>query len=564
MGYPHRLALLRHAADPAASPAAPAAPASPYTLRIGGRFRLEGPGGEIAVTSKKARALLAILALSPNQERQRGWLAETCWGLSDDEHARNSLRGELSRLAKLFEGAPPLLDLGAQTVRLAPGALAVERGEGELLEGLRLAGEIRFEAWLRAARAASPRPAVARIAAQASNSDDAPVLPRHVIRLGLAPVVSPGGRPGAGGAEAAGNLLLSRIGHALREVGGIELVELRGATPDADGFAVPDAYLQCFARDAASGPDLAFSAVRSSDKLVVWSHSCLGASPDDAGLVSDLAERVLARIAVDPRLFSSERHLAVVRALEGVERMFSLAADNLGAADRCFTEASALHDASAFHAYRAYLSAFRLEDPGGLDHAEILEGARDEIEAALRLDPSNGLSLSLLAHVHAFTLRDLERARDLLEQAQALGSSHVMTYDAEALLGVYAGNPRVARTAAMKTAMLGRFLPYRYAFVTTLCMTAALEGDFEAGIRHGRLALSLQPRRASRAYPPTLRYLGACLTQAGRIDEARDVFAQLATLEPHLSSRVVGTPDYPIPSDSAAVLIRDSLRRLGL
>lgn len=536
-----------------------------HTLWVGGRFHLEGPSGEIVVSSKKARAILAILALSPRQERQRAWLAETLWGRSDDEHARNSLRGELSRMAKLFpRGAGPIR-LDAQSVSLVPGAVRVERGDGELLEGMRLPGEIGFDAWLRAARAASPRPAVAMSAGPVPDMGTAgPFQARHVLRVGLAPVVAPGSAAGPGGADAAGNLILSRIGHCLQEIGGIELVELRGATLDAASFAVPDIYLQCFARDGAGGWDFAFSAVRSSDKAVAWSHLSRGAVPDDPALVSDLAERILARISGNPRMFSTERHLAVVRALEGVERMFSLTADNLAVADRCFTEAMGLHEASSFHAYRAYLTAFWSDAETLVDRAELTELARDEAEAALRLDPSNGLTLSLLAHVHAFVLRDLERAQDLIEQAQAVGSTHVMTHDAEALLRVYAGNTGAARAVAMKTAMLGRFLPYRYAFVTTLCMTAALEGDYEAGIRHGRLALSLQPRRASRAYPPTLRYLGACLTQAGRYEEARDVFDELAGVEPHLSSRIVGTLDYPVPSEPAAVLIRDSLQRVGL
>lgn len=537
----------------------------PYTLWVGSRFQLEGPSGDIVVSSKKARAILAVLALSPRRERQRGWLAETLWGRSGDEHARNSLRGELSRLARLFPvGASPLR-LADQAVSLVPGALRVERGDGELLEGLRLPGEIGFDAWLRAARAASPRPAVAIAGAFSSSAQETgPIQSRHVIRVGLAPVVAPGSNPGPGGADAAANLILSRVGHCLREIGGIELIELRGATTDATSFAVPDVYLQCFAREGVSGPDLTFSAVRSSDKMVVWTHASATGSPDDPSFVSDLAERILARISVEPRLFSAEQHLAVVCALNGIERMFSLSQDNVAAAERCFEEATSLHEASSFHAFRAYLSAFRLEEQGTFDRREVLERTRDEVDMALSLDASNGLTLSLLAHVHAFVLRDLERARDLIEQAQALGSSHVLTHDAEALLSVYGGHPEAARAAAMKTAMLGRFLPYRYAFVTSLCMTSALFGDYEAGIRHGRLALSLQPRKASRAYPPTLRYLGACLTQAGHMEEAREVFERLAAIEPHLSSQIVGTPDYPVPSSPAAVLIRDSLKRVGL
>lgn len=537
-----------------------------HTLWVGGRFRLEGPAGEIAVSSKKARAILTILALSPRQERQRPWLAETLWGRSDDEHARNSLRGELSRLVHLFSKDASPIRLDSQSVALVPGAVAVERGDGEILEGLRLPGEIGFDAWLRGVRAGSPPPNAVAPHPAAPVEDMGPLLSRHVIRVGLAPVVAPGSRAGPAGADAAGNLMLSRIGHCLQEVGGIELVELRGTTLDAGSFAVPDIYLQCFARDGANGPDLTFSAVRSSDKAVVWSHAAASASPDDPLLVADVAERILARISVNPRLFSAERHLAVVRALEGVERMFSLTADNVAAADRCFQEASELHDASAFHAYRAYLTAIALAEtrPTGDRRTDLVEHAREHVDAALRLDPTNGLSLSLLAHVNAFVLGEFELAGDLIEQAHSLGCSHVQTFHAETCLRLYSGDAQAARSLSMKTAMLGRFLPYRYFFVTTLCMTAALAGDHEAGIRHGKLALSLQPRALRKPHSTTLRYLGACYTQAGRLEEAREVYEQLVLDEPHLTSDIVGTPDYPVPAGPAAVLIRESLRRTGL
>ena len=560
--------------EPQPAPMPAAEPVPPFTLRVGGRFRLDGPEGEIAVTSKKARAILAILALSPRRQRERAWLAETLWGRSDDEHARNSLRGELSRMKTLFRRGPTPLRLASQSIGLVPGALRVERGEGELLEGLRLPGEIGFDAWLRSARASSPRPAVSLSLARPPggcgarpvlpDEDAMPMLSRHVIRVGLAPVVSPGARPGPGGADAAGNLCLSRIGHCLQEIGGIELIELRGATPDASSYTTPDVYLQCFAREGASGPDLTFSVVRSSDKAVVWSHACGEAKPEDAAFISDLAERILARVSVNPRLFSSEKHLAVVRALDGIERMFSLTADNLEVADRCFTQAAGLYDASSFHAYRAYLTAIALAERKAPDgRAVLVERAREQADAALRLDPANGLSLSLLAHVNAFVLNDFERAQDLLDQAHSLGCSHVQTYHAETCLRFYTGDATAARAVAMKTAMLGRFLPYRYFFVTTLCMSAALSGDNEAGIRHGKLALSLQPR-GMKAHSPVLRYLGACYSQAGRLEEARAVYEQLIQDEPHLTSDIVGTPDYPVPSGPAAVLIRESLRRVGL
>ncbi len=81
-------------------------------FKLLGHFKvLRDDGGEIFITSRKGRALLAYLAVCPGQRETRHKLATLFWGERFDEQARGSLRQCLSDLRKEFNEAElaPLL-----------------------------------------------------------------------------------------------------------------------------------------------------------------------------------------------------------------------------------------------------------------------------------------------------------------------------------------------------------------------------------------------------------------------------------------------------------------------
>jgi TolB-like protein len=125
-------------------------------LYLYGPFRLMSPVGDrIEVASKKGAALIAMLALSPNGERTRGWLKDRLWGSRERLQAQNSLRRELSQLRSTLEvkgvaflqthGDRVMLDLGRIEL------VAADAGQ-DLLEGIDIPGEDGFEDWLREQR----------------------------------------------------------------------------------------------------------------------------------------------------------------------------------------------------------------------------------------------------------------------------------------------------------------------------------------------------------------------------------------------------------------------------
>src|SRR2546423_7614327 len=144
-----------------------------WSLRLLGGFELsELPGGErLALASKRERALLAYLALSPNCRQPRRKLAALLWGDATDETLLDNLRNCLWGLRKALgdtdhrviasEGEDIVLDAAAFDVdamafrRLAAQSASSELEAaanlcgGELLDGLDIDSE-EFESWRRA------------------------------------------------------------------------------------------------------------------------------------------------------------------------------------------------------------------------------------------------------------------------------------------------------------------------------------------------------------------------------------------------------------------------------
>ena len=74
---------------------------TPLHLTLLGSFGARlGDGRAIPVRRRKARALLAYLALRPGAPRPRGKVIALLWGDADPGHARHSLRQTLTVLQR--------------------------------------------------------------------------------------------------------------------------------------------------------------------------------------------------------------------------------------------------------------------------------------------------------------------------------------------------------------------------------------------------------------------------------------------------------------------------------
>lgn len=96
----------------------------PVRLHVLGPFRVVGPDGEpIELTSKKARALLAFLAVENERAHPRERLAGMLWSETGDERARHNLRQALSAIRR---SCGPVIDSQGDLLQLDAGRCAAD------------------------------------------------------------------------------------------------------------------------------------------------------------------------------------------------------------------------------------------------------------------------------------------------------------------------------------------------------------------------------------------------------------------------------------------------------
>lgn len=553
--------------------------AGTFRLHLFGPFRLIAPSGNIAVIkSKKGRALLALLALSPSGERTRGWLQHMLWSRCERNEAQSSLRRELSNLrASLADLDFSIIDVDSTCVRLRldrcliePQAQCAEFGPSDLLEGLDISGEEPFEEWLRERRVAQASEKCGEIAQSADS-----VGSDTRLCVGVLPIVAD---PTDHGGSAAGDSVADNIAAALVQSGLVKVVDYRIATTLSDYLppsrSAPDVLVSL---RVWNGPEHVHLSLRVSQAVsgsLMFARTFVaerfaGAYPVAASVrlsvfINEAADQILNALFFSDGWRRNPRHLAGKLVLHAIDQMFSLCPADIEESARQLEKAYSLLKTSSILAWRAYRYVFLADEIGVIDSYQLRQEADELCKQAISMDPFNSVSLALIAHVNSFVLRRFDKAADCLDRANDLGFGHVMLYDSTSLFNFYTGNFNKARYAARLAEAYGRHLTYRYCFSTSLCMIEALSGNLSAALSYGEKSLELQPNISVRPYAPTLRYLGASYSALGDLKKAENVFSRLKSIDSNLSSARVNVKDYPTPSYNAAEFIRNGLLAVAM
>ena len=97
------------------------------TLQLLGGLRLQDAAGtDIAISSRKARALLAYLAASPDEAHERDRVAAVLWDEVDTELARANLRQALVALRRSLPSTDVILRTDTQSLALHTASLAID------------------------------------------------------------------------------------------------------------------------------------------------------------------------------------------------------------------------------------------------------------------------------------------------------------------------------------------------------------------------------------------------------------------------------------------------------
>ena len=533
-----------------------------YNLYLLGPFRLISPAGErIAVPSKRGQALIAMLALSGGGERTRTWLQDRLWGTRLPVQGMASLRRELSNLKALVnqDGAELLaadsqrawLNLARVTVDLRELGATELVSQGELLEGLDLAGADEFEEWLRAERAQ----VAVRIEAAAKPAGAAPASP-------LAASAAPSNAEFAGlpalavlpFANQTGDSAFDHVAEGLSEDLIDRMAALRWLPVIArssslagavSGESARDAALRLGARYAAEGRlrrtqdrlVLAISLMDAAEGTQLWSSRSelpLGAAHD---LVAELITGLVA--ALGGRIEQQEQAIALRQQGGGAAfhdliwrgkwHLNRLTREDAAAARNCFAQAAELEPSSAEAIIQlAWVRTWDLWVGRAGDDAT--RAARKLAQRAVIADPDDARGY-MLSGIAELWLRQPLRAEALLDRAVQLNPSLVMARVQLGATHYLRGDPASALEhfrLALRLSPNDQNLFFTHGEMAQACL---MLDDLPAALSHADSALL---HRAGYWMPYVIRI--NALARLKRIDEAAATLAELRQMRPDFSA----------------------------
>jgi tetratricopeptide (TPR) repeat protein len=512
--------------------------------------------------SRKACALLALLAMAPRGQRTRVWLRDKLWSCSDEKKSSTSLRQIVFELKRdLGDWASQILIIDRQTIGLDLNSVWVDvreiernpnlfhdlkhTAETQLLEGLDVADE-EFEEWLQMERQiwfdrATELAEQSRITP--SVAVPTPVKPLRDTRWEQNPVLSLGFLPSIqqGCNEQSQHLadyILEGVANNLRELAPIKIFDFRDAMMGSD-FLLNACETEYYARvrilQLRDTISITFFLYQTNSMSLEWSQSIQAPvnefEMDEQGLVSSFISQTVDRLAKS--LFA----VAVTPPFElGNVNSVSFTALNMmfqlddSALENSETLLRTAHETSAnpiYPALQSYLLSFKVgENLGDFDQSTVND-VRKQVASMVGANPFNSLALACLGHVIGYVLKDHVVAAELFNRAIQLNPNQAFVWDHYALHKLYTGDCQAAYAASRRAVRLGGYSPIRFSYDTTLCMTSMMSGHLEQAVLSGKSALGKQPR-----FTAAMRYLAASYGLLDRIEDARGVYRSLLAIDP--------------------------------
>lgn len=553
----------------------------------------DAAGTSLTPRSKKACALLALLALAPRGQRTRVWLRDKLWSESCERKSAVSLRQIIFEqrrdLGPTFDA---ILEVDRHSIKLKRDALWIDyhaivedpselralslSPEAELLEGMDIQDE-EFEDWLQLERQnwrniagglferAQKAPVPVKSTKVEARQPPA-VLPLPEVRtsFGVLPNIQQGCDDST---SHIADHLLEGIIKNLSELHQIDVYDLREAAGPSDGLigaSNTDYFIRVRTLQIRQSLTLTFFLYSAANMSLEWSQS-IQTSVDEvldwgnyvlSGFVTQNADRVSRNIERKAGTDTLPEGEPLVAGYTALNMMFRLDPQALQNAERLLSRQETGKSEALFGALRTYAASFKVgENLGALDN-DVFAQTDKLVRGALSDNPFNSVSLACLGHVVGYVFHDHTLARDLLERALRLNQNQAFVWDHYALNRLYAGDYDTAQKAAERAVYLGSYSPIRYSYETTLAMTSTMLGKHQKAIQASRNALSKQPN-----FTAAMRYLLVNLAQLGRDDEAADVYQNLLRRDPNFSDIEVQKARFRISQSDKETNLIEAIKR---
>ncbi|MEM6579022.1 MAG: tetratricopeptide repeat protein [Pseudomonadota bacterium] len=538
-------------------------------LSLVGNFLLADPdGGEIRISERKGRVLLAMLATAKDRRRSREWLKSRLWERSFDDQASNSLRQSLHALRKGLEPWSHALQADHEHVWLSdvdveadPGsdtravffedAPRLDEGGEDWLREERQA----FEARIEDDRGAMVETGIARVVASA------PQVTRACILVGNPVVIADDNL-----AEVVAERLTNSIASTFRQNGYLETYDLRDmesnqiAGREVESLLCPPVLVETRVSLLARDLQVTILARVPATGKVVWTSS-IGTDWETAVSMASqtLDEFVMGAVDSIEAVVMRQQSLATRPTLyAAVHQLFALPRDGLiDAHDVLERFDHEIYSANA-QAWRAFSIILLIGERLEYSQDAVAE-AHALLTRALETEPSNAVALAIAGHFTSFVHRDLQEGRKLLAESRRSLPNLAFGWDATAMNAVYADDLHTAREAADVARRLGRYSPYRFYYDASAVIIAALEGRHEDAIAIGEKVLAKRPD-----FLAVMRHMVASYAMTGRTEQAQSMFVRLRRLDPAYGTDEMLSPSYVLPAARSVELITEGLRRIDL
>jgi len=545
---------------------------SKLRIQLVGTFQVWTSTGENCTPrGRKACALIALLALSPEHRRARLWIQDRLWGSRAKEQGAASLRQSLLEIRKAFGDARRVLWSDSFNVSLDPRLFETDLGtalsgnDSELLEGFDIAEE-EFESWLREQRqrlrtCATASDTHARAADHCVPKDSVPELSRNTIILVRDTQI--------GSAETAvrADTIVDAIAKTLTELGAARILDRRSTNDHrgkTDDLSAPYGSLSLHSDVVGSDREklIRLALLQLPSNTLAWSSTVQLSERTAVDLNDPVVMRhvnLVVNFAINQlsRFRSKRAEEATASCLchSGILHLYRLGKVNFDVADKLFAEAFEIQPRGIYLSWRAYLRTFLLAERQFTCRQTIEAEALTFMYRALEMEPYNSYVAALSAHVQAVMRRSYVAAYELAERSVQLNQANPIGWACLGVAKCYLGKPEEGFQHTLLARQIAGSAPFRYQLDALSSIAGTMAGELSDAIHLAEASHALAP-----TFAPPLRYLSALYVHAGSHDLSMDMVRKLQAREPDFTYERLRDKEYPAAGLHRTPII-DSLPR---
>lgn len=489
------------------------------TIFLEGHFRILSSDGEDRTpVSRKAQALIALLATETHHTRTRIWLQDKLWSTNDKASGSANLRQCLSTIRRALGPYRDLLGSNKASVWLKTSEITVKpdcKSDGysaSFLEGIDIA-DSEFNTWLQGMRLAD------------TPQFSEPHKPFVHKDPGKWQVVLLGERTATSQAYHLEAEFLTILARNLSEYGSFQVEFGSDDEPHERMLEVSVRAVPM------SGQMMSFraTATQKLTRRTLWAETVGGtqnrksmlADFDILGMAFRVQSALVNAIEEDTRTPATQFLLGPT-----IKKVFSFHPDRLREVRETLDAATQQDNAATILGWQAQITIIEVAERFAPDIQLAVEQGLEFSARAIEADTMNSMALCTAANAQVLLGRNADAGHELATLALRVNPTNPLCWVAHSIALLYSGQGEQALQAAHIGAKLAARTNLQFWCEFQLGLAALHQNDLEQACRSMETSAALSPR-----FRPPLRYLLATYVRLGDFDRANRALDRLKKLE---------------------------------